>query len=899
MLSDLRFRFRALFHRKEMETELDQELHFHFDHAVEKYERAGMTRDEAVRRTRVTFGGHEQIKENCREAHGIRFLETFLQDIHFALRAYRKSPVFFLIAAVTVALGIGASAAVFSLVNAVLLKPLPYPNASRIVMPWRHGPIGSVYGSDDFPWAPTDFSLIRQTQQVYQHLAAFKKDEFNLTGSAGSEMLAPELLEGVRASDGFFPALGVSPILGRAIDSDDDQPGHEHVVVLSYTLWKSRFSADNGVLGRVIHLNGFPDTVLGVMPQGFAFPTPEGMPASIDVPRKTQLWVPLALPVTSVQGASDLEIIGELKPGVSFDQAVDDLQAFDRRIVEKYPNVKGWYSSVVPLKQQMVTGTRRPLLLLLGAVCVVLLIACTNVAGLMLNRSLGRRKEFTLRGALGARRGRLVRQLMTESMMLALTGGILGVAIAEASLFLGKLFGPASLPQLQKAGLDLRVLAFALGITLIAGLLFGLAPALGASRMNMVEALKEGGQRSGGSASAPRIRNALLVSQVALALVLVTSAGLLVRTFYQMLRSNSGFDATHVVTFELPLPNSKYSDTDRMAQLYSQVLLRIQSIPGIQSAGCASTVAMGGPTDSTVIRIPGRVVQPGAQIPFADYLFVSPRYFASIGAPLQSGRDIAGSDTLTSVPVAIINSAMARKYWPGENPIGKQVGVGSKRYPLRTIVGVVPDIKQVSLREVPGPTMFVPYTQNEIKVWPNMQSMQFAVRAQTNPDSIAASVRQAIQQVDPELPLANFVPLTSIVDTSMSADRFSMLLLAAFGVLALVLAAIGMYGVISWSVLQRTPEIGIRIALGASRRRIFAMVLAQGGRLVSAGLVIGLIAAFVVTRLMTSFLYHVQPTDPVTFTTVSLLIMAVALLASYLPARKAMKIDPLIALRCE
>jgi putative ABC transport system permease protein len=443
------------------------------------------------------------------------------------------------------------------------------------------------------------------------------------------------------------------------------------------------------------------------------------------------------------------------------------------------------------------------------------------------------------------------------------------------------------------------VLAFALGITLIAGLLFGLAPALGASRMNMVEALKEGGQRSGGSASAPRIRNALLVSQVALALVLVTSAGLLVRTFYQMLRSNSGFDATHVVTFELPLPNSKYSDTDRMAQLYSQVLLRIQSIPGIQSAGCASTVAMGGPTDSTVIRIPGRVVQPGAQIPFADYLFVSPRYFASIGAPLQSGRDIAGSDTLTSVPVAIINSAMARKYWPGENPIGKQVGVGSKRYPLRTIVGVVPDIKQVSLREVPGPTMFVPYTQNEIKVWPNMQSMQFAVRAQTNPDSIAASVRQAIQQVDPELPLANFVPLTSIVDTSMSADRFSMLLLAAFGVLALVLAAIGMYGVISWSVLQRTPEIGIRIALGASRRRIFAMVLAQGGRLVSAGLVIGLIAAFVVTRLMTSFLYHVQPTDPVTFTTVSLLIMAVALLASYLPARKAMKIDPLIALRCE
>ncbi|MGA9668150.1 MAG: ABC transporter permease [Terracidiphilus sp.] len=899
MMHDLLFRLRALILRQKMETELDQELRFHFDHEVEKHLRTGMTRQEATRRARLSFGGHEQIKEGCREARGTSLLETSLQDIRFALRAYRKTPVFFLIAALTLALGIGASTAVFSLVNAILLKPLPYPNASRVVMPWRHGPIGSIFGSDDFPWGPADFSLIRQTQQVFQQLAAFKKDEFNLTSSSNSETLNPELLEGVRASQDFFPALGVSPTLGRTFISDDDQPGHEHVVVLSYTLWKSRFSADAGVLGRVIHLNGFPYSVIGVMPAGFTFPTPEGMPASIDVPKQTQIWVPLALPITSVQGASDLEIIGELKPGVNLAQALDDLHAFDQRLVEKYPNVKGWFSSVVPLEQQTVTDTRRPLLLLLGAVCVVLLIACSNVAGLMLNRSLGRRKEFTLRGALGAQRGRLVRQLMTESMMLALTGGVLGVAVAQATVYLVKLFGPASLPQLQRAGLDLRVLAFALGITLIAGLLFGLAPAFGATRMNMVETLKEGGQRSGGSVSAPRIRNALLVSQVALALVLVTAAGLLVRTFYQMLRSNSGFDATHVVTFELPLPSSKYSDTDRMAQLYSQVLLRLKSISGIQSAGCASIVAMGGPTDSTVIRIPGRVTQPGAPIPFADYLFVSPGYFASIGAPFQRGRDIADSDTLPSVPVVIINNAMARKYWPGENPIGKQVGVGSTKYPLRTIIAVVADIKQVSLREVPGPTMFVPYTQNEIKVWPNMQSMQFAIRTQVDPASIAGSVRQAVHQVDPDLPIANFETLTTIVDTSMSADRFSMFLLAAFGVLALTLAAIGMYGVISYSVMQRTSEIGIRIALGSSRRRIFAMVLVQGGRLVSIGIAIGLIAAFGVTRLMTGFLYQVQPTDPVTFVAVSFLLMIVALWACYMPARKAMKVDPMVALRCE
>ncbi|MGA3048199.1 MAG: ABC transporter permease [Terracidiphilus sp.] len=899
MFSDLLFRLRALILRKRMETELDQELRFHFEHEVEKHLRAGMTSAEATRRARLSFGGHEQIKEDCREARGTSLLETSLQDIRFSLRTYRKTPGFFLIAALTLALGIGASTAVFSLVNLILLKPLPYPNASRIVMPWRHGPIGSVYGSDDFPWGPAEFSLIRQTQQVFQQLAAFKKDDFNLTGSANSETLNPELLEGVRASQDFFPALGVSPVLGRTFAPEDDQLGHEHVVVLSYALWKSRFAAESGVLGRVIHLNGFPYTVIGVMPAGFTFPTPEGMPASIDIPKQTQLWVPLALPITSVRGASDLEIIGELKSGVSLAQALDDLHAFDQRLIEKYPNVKGWFSSVVPLEEQIVMDTRQPLLLLLGAVCVVLLIACSNVAGLMLNRSVGRRKEFTLRGALGAQCGRLVRQLMTESMMLALTGGVFGVAFAQASLNMVKLFGPTSLPQLQKAGLDLRVLAFSLGITLIAGLLFGLAPAFGATRMNMVETLKEGGQRSGSGVSAPRIRNALLVSQVALALVLVTSAGLLVRTFYQMLRSNSGFNAMHVVTFELPLPSSKYSDTDRMAQLYSQVLVRLKSISGVESAGCASIVAMAGPTDNTVIRVPGHVAQPGSPIPFADYLFVSPSYFASIGAPIERGRDIADSDTLPSMPVAIVNNAMARKFWPGENPIGKQVGVGSTKYPLRIIIGVVPDIKQVSLREVPGPTMFVPYTQNEIKIWPSMQSMQFAIRTQVDPASIAGSVRLAIHEVDSDLPIANFETLTTIVNTSMSADRFTMFLLAIFGLLALTLAAIGMYGVISYSVMQRTPEIGIRIALGASRRRIFAMVLGQGGRLVSIGIAIGLIAAFGVTRLMTSFLYQVRPTDPVTFASVSLLLIAVALLACYVPARKAMKVDPMIALRYE
>jgi len=894
MLNDLRFRLRALFRRNSMETELEQELRFHFEHEVEKHIRAGMPPDQARRHTRLTFGGHEQVKEDCREAQGTRLLETLFQDIRYGLRFHRKSPSFFIIAALTLALGIGASTAVFSLVNTILLKSSPYPNASRVVVPWRVPPIGSAWDTGNFPWGDAEFVQLTQTSTAFQNLGAFRKDNFNLTGLAN-----PEYLEGVRASVGLFPALGMAPMLGRTFTAEEDQPGHSLVVVLSHRLWKSRFGGDPGVVGSTIHLSGLPYTVIGVMPADFTFPNMAGMPASIDLPKETQLWVPLALPAAPSLGSSDLSVIGELKQNMSMAQAQQDLKVFDRRWLEKYPRSKGWSSDVVPLTKQAVTDTRRPLLLLFGAVCVVLLIACSNVAGLTLNRSLGRHKEFTLRGALGARRGRLVSQLMTESLLLALTGGILGILLAEGSLSLVKRMGPESIPHLHEIGLDLNVFTFALGITLITGILFGLAPAFGATRMNLVEALKEGGQRSGGSASAPRIRNALLISQVALALVLVVSASLLVRTFYHMVNANSGFDATHVVTFEVPLPTTKYSDTGRMAQLYQQVAQRLQSIAGVQSAGFATVVPLAGPSDATMIRIPEYPTTDPAQSPKANYSFVSPGYFATIGAPLQRGRDITDGDLLTAMPVTIINSAMANKYWPGENPIGKQVGVGMTRIPVRTIVGVVADIKQVSLREIPDPTMYVPYTQNEIKTWPNMQAMQYAIRTKTDPDAIAGSVREAVHSVDPDLPVADFATLTTLVDTSLTADRFAMLLLAAFGMLALILSAIGMYGVVSYSVMQRTPEIGIRIALGARREQILVMVLGQGCRLACAGITIGLIAALTTTRLMARFLYGVQPTDPTTFAAVSLLLIAVALLACYVPARKAMNVDPMIALRCE
>jgi predicted permease len=894
-------RLRALFSRVSglfggaaKEREIADELDSHLQMHIEDNLRAGMTPLEARRQAMLRLGGVEKTKQAYRERCTLPLMENVLQDLRFAVRQLRKNPGFTVTAVLTLGLGVGASTAVFSLVNMILLKSSPYPNANRVVVPWRVPPTGSAWETGNFPWSDAEFVQLTQTSTVFQNLGAFRKDNFNLTGSA-----SPEYLEGVRASAGFFRVLGMAPMLGRTFTAEEDQPGHALVAVLSHRLWKSRFGGDQGIVGSTIHLSGLPYTVIGVMPADFTFPNMAGMPASIDLPKETQLWVPLALPAAPIPASSDLSIVGELKPNMGLVQAQQDLQAFDRRWLEKYPRSKGWSSDIIPLTKQAVTETRRPLLLLFGAVCVVLLIACSNVAGLSLNRSLERYREFTLRGALGARRSRLVGQLMTESLLLALSGGILGILLAEGSLLIAKRLGPESIPHLRKIGLDLNVFAFALGITFVSGILFGLVPAFGAMRVNLVEALKEGGQRSGGSASAPRIRNVLLISQVALALVLVVSASLLVRTFYQMVNANSGFDAAHVVTFEVPLPTNKYSDTGRMARVYQQVAQRVQSIAGVQSAGFATVVPLAGPSDATDIRIPEHPVTDPARSPKANYLFVSPGYFATVGAAFRSGRDIADGDVLTATPVTIINSAMAKKFWPDENPIGKQVGVGMTRIPARTIVGVVADIKQVSLREAPDPTMYVPYTQNEIKTWPNMQAMQYAIRTKADPDAIAGSVREAIHSVDPDLPVANVATLATLVDTSLTADRFAMLLLGGFGMLALLLSAIGMYGVISYSVVQRTPEIGIRIALGARRAQILVMVLGQGCRLACAGIAIGLIAALTTTRLMTRFLYGVQPNDPITFTAVSLLLIAVALLACYVPARRAASVNPVDALRAE
>ncbi|MGH9441759.1 MAG: ADOP family duplicated permease [Thermoanaerobaculia bacterium] len=904
MVSDVRVRFRALFQRRAMESELQEEIRFHLERQTEKYVGSGLTREEAARRARVEFGGSDQIKEECRDERGVRWIESLLQDVGFAVRMLRKSPGFAAVAVLTLALGIGASTAVFSIVGADLLKPPPFPHVERVVFPWRHSASEKAVGDwatevmphrAPFPWGRRDFQFIAHETRTFEALGAFQGGSFNLTGAGDVARL-----DGLRVSAGFFPSLGVIPALGRIFTEEEDHPGREAEVILSDQLWRERFGSDRRILGRRLQLNGILYTVIGVMPGGFMFPRANEMPSVVfTFPPRVQLWVPLALPraTADLNETWDLAVVGRLKPGVAVGRAQAEMNLLGRRLDGLFPNQKGWFAfRVTSLARQAGGENRRPLLLMLGAVGVVLLIACSNVASLLLSRFLGRKRELNLRAALGGRRSRIIRQLVTESVVLTGVGGLFGVLVAECIVSGARILGPSSIPGIGRATVDIRTFSVIVGTALLIGVLCGVIPALGGPKGNLLDSPGSGRRRAGSSLGVQRIRNILCVSQVALAVVLVVSAGILTRTLSHLLAVDTGIRSTSAVTFELSLPSARYFDQAHVAAFYQRALQRLRALPGVQSAGLAESVPLSGTTDTAVIRIPDQRLPKGVSDHIVYSTTVSPGYFASVGTPIVNGRDFLESDGDDSTPLAVISSALAARLWPDQNPIGRRLTLANLTFPPVKVVGVSADVRRMSLRDPPATEMYVPYMQ---KMWPSQLSMDVVLRTAGNPSLIAADAHAAIRSIDPDVPVSNIRPLADIVATSIAGARFSTELIEGFGALAFVLAAIGMYGLVSYGVAERTREIAIRIALGARQGNVFGLVVRQSARVAFGGILIGVAVAIAVTRLVKGFVYGVPPADPVTFAGALLLFLGVALLACYIPARRALRTDPFAALRYE
>jgi len=811
------------------------------------------------------------------------------KEIRGVLRGLRRNLRFTTLTVAILALGMGASISVFSIVNCVLLKPLPFPDAERIFTIWYAPPPQMNLGFAETPLHGREFQFIAANTRAFEHSAGFESDQFNL-----NDAIDAERVDGIRASGEFFKVLGIQPRTGRTFLAEEDRPGKDHEVVVSYNLWRRRFASDPALVGKTIRLNSESYTVIGVMPEGFTFPRGAEMPKSFQFPKQAELWVPLALP-SEPRGPSELALIARSRPGISRAQAQTDLSLVNRTWVEQDPRWKGWSNfKLVPLRTQVEGDAKPRLLMVAGAVLFVLLITCGNVSNLLLTRSLGRIKDFAVRAALGARRLDLIRQLLTESLLLAMLGTSVGLLLSAVIVNVVKrLFSPY-IPRLNDAHLDLSVVGFATGLAFLVGILFGVFPALRMSSSNLIDYLKSREQKYSGQ-GVKSFRSVLVAGQIALSLVLVIGAGLLVRSFVDLLKADPGFQSSHLMTMEITLPASKYSDPVAIAAVYQRILSGLPGVPGVQSAAVVKPLPMGGTQEETVFKINGRPPVRSEELPVASYTIVSPDYFKTANVQLR-GRAFTDADDAASPPVVIISEAMAREFWPGEDPVGHLMGLPDPRWQNMTIVGVAGDVKKFALSDSPGPEMYVPYKQ---KPYPSMLTMSFVLRTRRAPVGLSNELQQAVKSVDPELPVANVQPMVELVSRSMSAQRLSASVLGAFSAVALILAVVGIYGMISYMVNERSHEIGVRIALGAQKLDVLRLVFSQATRLLGAGLTLGLVAALSLTRLLTSFVYGIKPTDPLTFTIAPVALLIAASLAIYVPAHRASGIDPMDALRNE
>ena len=812
-------------------------------------------------------------------------METLFKDVRHGIRSLLKHPGFTTIAVVTLALGIGANTAIFSVINAVLLRPLPYHEPDRLVTIWEEMPQRGMYE------IPVSFANLRdwvdQTKTLDQ-ISSYTFTNLNLSGVG-----EPARLGAVRSSANLFSLVGAAPLLGRLFLPEEDKEGANRVVILGHALWQSRFGSDSAIIGRSLTLDNQKHTVVGVMPSGFQFPVGFGYLGKV-LNDPIDLYVPLAATGKELgRGHYSFFAMGRLKPGITIDQARAEMTTIEGRLEQQYPDTNtGIGIKLVPTQEQTVKAIRPALLVLLGAVAFLLLIACANIANLMLARGASRQKELAIRAALGASRLRVVRLLLSESLMLSLAGGCLGLLLAVWGTNALVALAPDNIPRLNEVGVDARVFGFTLAVSLVTGIVFGLVPALHAAKPDLNEALKEGLRGSMGSASGKRTRSVLVVVEVALSLVLIIGAGLMIKSFLRLQQMNIGFNPDHVLAVSVSLPSSRYPEDRQQVAFFQEALERLQSLPGIQSAGATTGLPLTLDIHGSDFRIEGHPEPEAGKEMIINTRSVSPGYFRTLGISLIKGRDFSDRDKSEAPAAAIINDELARIYFPGEDPIGKRISFDDRQSWI-SIVGIIGDVKQLGLDSSAKPEVYFPYLQ---VVAPEMS---LVIRTSSNPLSLAAALKSQIQVIDKDLPIDDAKTMQQLLAESSSGRRFNMLLLSVFAAVALVLAIVGIYGVMSYTVARRTHEIGIRVAVGAQPLDVFRMVIGQGMKLAIIGVACGLVGAFGLTRLMTTMLFGVEPTDPATFVSIAVLLTGVTLVACYIPARRATKVDPLVALRYE
>jgi putative ABC transport system permease protein len=877
-----------------MESEMDAELHFHIESRAEDLMRSGITREEALRRARVEFGAIERVKEEGREARGVSFFDELLQDLRFGLRILRKSPGFTAVAVLTLTLGIGANTAIFSVVNAVLLSPLPYVNAHRLMLVKELLPNLSA---EPFNVSGPDIAEIQKLNHVFEGVGGFRVWTYEFSGRG-----APARVTANRISSDLFDVLGVEPVVGRVFEPQEEEFGHQ-VVILSYGFWQRQFGGQHNILGQTLNLDRKPYTIVGVMSQSFVFPLP-GMLQGV----AADLWVPLGLSREELADFGDnfsYTVLGKLRPGVQPGQVNADLQLVAQGVLESYQQ---WAREArqplgdfrlgmvsLPLRDE-VTGPLTPMLLmLLGAAGFVLLIACVNVANLLMMRSVGRQKEMAVRLAIGAGRLRLLRQFLVEGMLLALTGGGLGLALAVWLKDVLAAHMPANIPQFHAIGLDWTVLLFSFLLVTLAGLAFSVLPTLWASRTDFNPSLQESGRGHSQGPEHQRLRAAFVIVEVALSVMLLVGAGLLVRSFQRVLGTNPGFRPEHVLTASIDLPPTEYSQDEKVASFYKQLMEKLRQTPGIAAAGGSTDLPLlGGWTHAFTVE--GYQPPPGPQLSLCNHSVIYGDYLQAMGIPLLLGRNFTELDGPKSTHVLIVSESLAKKYWPGQDPLGKRLkwGPPESADPWLTVVGIVGDVKQGPLETAADAHTYESYAQLGAPL-----SLRVAVRGQADPAGLTADIRSVVRGLDPQLALGNVRTMDEVISRSTASRRFSLVLVGSFAALALVLAAIGIYAVLAYSVVRRTHEIGVRMALGARGGDVVRLVLGQGLRVAAIGIVFGVAGALGLTRFLRTLLYEVQPTDPLTFAAVLLLLVSIAAAASYLPVRRAMRVDPMVALRYE